>query len=66
MKPVVETVRVLLAVLAIGVVAGSGIRAAEWAIPKPETRVIVCMADDLDKIACKSLTDMLPAKAGKQ
>ena len=35
-----------LKILALGVLVGTGVRAAEWAIPAPEMRVIVCTMDD--------------------
>lgn len=43
---------------AAGAIAGVGIRAAEWAIPKPETRVMVCFAADTIE-TCKSLSTLL-------
>jgi hypothetical protein len=50
----------ILYVVAIGALAGLGIRAAEWAIPAPEMRVVVCAADEMYKVKeCRSAADLL-------
>ena len=55
----------LLRIVAFGVLIGSGMRAAEWAIPAPETRVIVCTIDDFDQVeTCTSAAELLKKHGG--
>ncbi len=54
-----------LKIFALGVLVGTGVRAAEWAIPAPETRVIVCTVDDFDHVeTCTSAAELLKKHAG--
>ncbi len=54
-----------LKIVALGVLVGSGVRAAEWAIPAPEMRVVVCTMDDFDHVeTCKSAAELLKKHAG--
>lgn len=59
---VVDRITGVIVMAIIGFIIGAGMRAAEWIIPKPETRVVVCMADDLDVVACKSLNSLVNAE----
>lgn len=53
-----------LKILALGVLVGTGVRAAEWAIPAPEIRVIVCTMDDFDHVEiCTSAAELLKKHA---
>ena len=53
-----------LRILALGVLAGTGVRAVEWAIPAPEMRVIVCTMDDFDHVeTCTSAAELLKKHA---
>lgn len=55
-----ETVKTVLQMLAVGVIVVIGMRAAEWLIPAPEMRVIICMADDVGTVeACASAAELL-------
>lgn len=46
--------------LLIGMVIATGMRVAEWLIPKPETRVVVCFANEIGQVEiCKNLEKML-------
>lgn len=54
-----------LKILALGVLVGTGVRLAEWAIPAPELRVIVCTMDDFDHVkTCTSAAELLKKHAG--
>ena len=49
-----------LTAIALGALVGTGIRAAEWVIPAPEMRVIVCTIDDFDHVeTCTSAAKLL-------
>lgn len=53
-----------LQIIAIGVLVAVGLRLAEWVIPEPEVKVIVCMGDDVNKVeACQSLSDLVKRHA---
>lgn len=52
----------IAAYLVLGLAAGAGIRAAEWLIPKPETRFVICMAYDMDKPVCEDLDKIINKK----
>ena len=42
-----------------------GIRAVEWIVPKPETRIVVCLASDLGEIeVCRSAASMIQKPQG--
>lgn len=44
----------------VGVFLGIGFRGTMWLIPAPETRVLVCMADDLRHVkSCETLADLI-------
>lgn len=54
-----------LKVLTVGVLVGAGVRAAEWVIPAPEMRVVVCTPSAMDHIeACVSAEELLNKRAG--
>lgn len=54
-----------LKVLVFGVLVGTGVRAAEWAIPAPELRVVVCTMSDIGKVeTCTSAAALLKKHAG--
>ena len=49
--------------IGVGFLAGVGIRAGEWLIPKPEMRVLICQAGAANKAeACQRMDEMLKAK----
>ena len=51
-----EIVKLLL----IGAIIVAGMRAAEWLIPEPESRVLICFPSDTEKFrGCRSLADMI-------
>lgn len=52
----------LVAYMVIGAAIMVGIRAAEWLIPQPETRVIICTYDDMGETECKAAADLMRAK----
>jgi len=53
----------LLTVIAAGAMFVVGGRIAEWVIPKPETRILVCFHSDLrDGTVCRSLKDIIDAQ----
>lgn len=53
-----------LKLVVLGVLVGAGVRAAEWAIPAPEMRVVVCAIDDFYKVeACTSAIELLKKHA---
>lgn len=57
----------VLKLMAFGAIVIIGVRAAEWIIPAPETRVIVCMAEDMDKVdTCVDLKELVAKSDGKQ
>jgi hypothetical protein len=43
------------AVLAAGVLFGFGLRIAEWLVPAPDTRVVVCAPSEDDDDSCVPL-----------
>jgi len=47
-------------VFAMGIVLGVGMRTAEWLIPKPESRILICMyGEPLEGPACKKLSELV-------
>lgn len=43
----------------MGVLVMSGMRLVEWAIPRPSTKILVCMVDDTGTVeVCKSLDEL--------
>lgn len=53
-----------LQLIGIGLLVAGGMRLAEWVIPEPEVKVIVCMADEVDRIeTCQSLSDLVKRHA---
>lgn len=64
MKKAKELLAVGLQLIAIGALVMGGMRLAEWVIPEPEVKVIVCLADDVDRIeTCESLSDLVKRHA---
>jgi len=59
-----EHIKTGLQILLIGVIAGVGMRAAEWLIPPPEIRVIVCTGSEIDKAETCTRLQKLVAKHG--
>ena len=65
MEKMKELGAVALKILALGALVGTGVRAAEWAIPAPEMRVIVCTINDFDRVeTCTSAAELLRKHAG--
>lgn len=59
----VEKFKIAITLLVVGVLVGTGMRAAEWAIPAPQTRLLFCFANDLGKVeACKTFEEISEAK----
>jgi hypothetical protein len=55
-----EVIIKYLLLILIGGLVVVGMRIAEWIIPQPEMRVIICTANDTMKIdTCKSAADLL-------
>ena len=51
--------------IACGLLVGAGIRAGEWLIPAPDTRVIICFADELDQLTfCAPTSALTKVKGG--
>lgn len=49
----------LLNFVLLGALVMSGMRLVEWAIPRPATKILVCMVDDTGTVeVCKSLADL--------
>ena len=62
-----QTLIIALFTFIAGALAMAGIRAAEWLIPEPEQRIVICMADELgDVTICRSLQDMLDKAEAKR
>lgn len=54
-----KTVLTLLNFVLLGVCVMSGIRLVEWAVPRPATKILVCMASDTGDVeVCKSLEEL--------
>lgn len=52
--------------IVIGALVMAGMRVAEWLIPKPEAKVLFCMAADIDNAsACKTLAEMMRESKAK-
>lgn len=65
MEKAKELAIVALKIMALGVLVGTGVRAAEWAIPAPEMRVVVCTMNDFDKVeTCTSAAKLLKKHGG--
>ena len=63
MKAILDELRALVLFLVAGVFAAAGIRLGEWCIPKPETRVIVCLASNSDNpFFCRTMEQLRKAK----
>lgn len=45
-----------LVLLVVGVLVGAGIRLADWVIPAPDTRIVVCTEDRLPE--CRTLNEI--------
>lgn len=62
-----EKIKDVLYFLLIGVVLGTGFRIAQWVIPEPEVRVIVCTVNDFDHVeTCTRAADLLNKYNDKQ
>ena len=57
-----ETAKQIAWMLVIGASLMLGIRAVEWLVPEPPSRIIVCMASDLGKRECRNLEELMQAK----
>lgn len=63
MKELIEEAKALLLFVIAGMLAALGWRAIEWSIPKPETRVLVCMADETGDVEiCRTLDELTKEK----
>lgn len=48
------------ALIAVGALLLTGIRLAEWTIPRPDTRIVVCLASDIGEIdECTQLSELM-------
>jgi hypothetical protein len=55
-KPILS----FLLLLICGATVGAGQRAAQWSIPEPEQRVVVCMIHDIEtNVTCRSLFELI-------
>ena len=60
-----KTVLTLLNFVLLGVCVMGGMRLVEWVIPRPATKILVCMVDDTGTVeVCKSLDEL--SKRGVQ
>lgn len=58
-----ELATTALKVVMLGMLIGAGARAAEWAIPAPSMRVIICTLDDVGRVdTCKTAAELLKAR----
>lgn len=47
-------------IIGIGALIVAGMRAAEWVIPQPEERVLICFANELDQVQiCRTIKEIL-------
>lgn len=47
-------------IIGIGALVVAGMRAADWVIPKPESRVVMCFANELDQVEiCRNLKELM-------
>ncbi len=47
-------------IIGMGILVMIGIRAAEWFIPAPEQRIVICFANELDQVEiCKELNEII-------
>ncbi len=49
-----EILGTLVAYFILGAVVVAGMRAAEWLIPQPEARILVCVTSDTGKRDCRT------------
>lgn len=55
-----ETIKSVLTIIAAGSLIVVGFRIAEWVIPAPDTRVVICFANELDQVEiCKPASELL-------
>ena len=60
----IEHFKSVAQILLVGALIVVGMRAAEWVIPQPEMRVVMCFANEIDQVeVCNSLKELLD-KAG--
>lgn len=60
-----ELIKNVLKLMAIGAIVIVGVRVAEWLIPAPEMRIIVCMGEDIKKVdTCVSLKELVAKHGG--
>lgn len=50
-----------IGLLFVGILAGAGFRIAQWVIPEPDTRIVVCMASDARYGECRLLSELKKA-----
>lgn len=56
-----------LKILAGGALIGVGVRAAEWSIPAPEMRVVVCTMSDVGHVeTCANVAELLKSAGNKK
>lgn len=54
-------------IIAIGALVMIGIRAAEWVIPGPATRVVICFANELDQVEiCLDVKEIIERAEAKK
>lgn len=62
-----EKIKSVVQIIFLGAFVVVGMRAAEWVIPQPEMRVVVCLASEIGKIdSCHVLKDLLNKQRGEQ
>lgn len=60
-----EKLKAAMTVVLLGILVIVGVRIAEWTIPAPEMRIVVCFANELDQVEiCKPADELLKRKGG--
>lgn len=60
-----ELAKEAIQIFGLGLLIAAGVRIGEWVIPAPETRLVVCFANELDQVEiCKPASELLKKKGG--
>lgn len=52
-------------IFGVGILLIVGFRTGEWLIPAPESRIVICFANELDQVEiCKTASELLKKKGG--
>ena len=60
-----ENIIIFIKLIALGVIVMAGVRIAEWLIPAPEMKIVICLASDIGEVEiCNSLADLRKKHGG--